>query len=163
MSKKMLNTEAVEAAKKNQIDELEGFKLGEEVWAWVADGSIGTGKISGFHESAWGARGVTLGSDVPREVWQAAIEQALAEASHHPRVLQVFRKPRLLEHPIYPADAAAATDARPQPGRLRLCPYYTVEAGTTRLTGALATFGPADKKIIHGMQDAALLPCRRVD
>jgi hypothetical protein len=120
-------------------------------------------KISGFHESAWGARGVTLGSDIPREVWQAAIEQALAEASHHPRVLQVFRKPRLLEHPIYPADAAGAADARPQPGRLRLCPYYTVEAGTTRLTGALATFCPADKKIIHGMQDAALLPCRRVD
>jgi len=54
MSKKMLNTEAVEAAKKNQIDELEGFKLGEEVWAWVADGSIGTGKISGFHDSPSG-------------------------------------------------------------------------------------------------------------
>jgi hypothetical protein len=54
MSKKMLNTEAVEAAKKNQIDELEGFKLGEEVWAWVADGSIGTGKISGFHDAPSG-------------------------------------------------------------------------------------------------------------
>jgi hypothetical protein len=120
-------------------------------------------KISGFHESAWGARGVTLGSDVPREVWQAALEQALAEAAHHPRVLQVFRKPRLLEHPIYPPDAVAVTDARSQPGRLRLCPYFTVAGGQARLSGALATFCPADKKIIHGMQDAALLPCRRTD
>jgi hypothetical protein len=54
MSKKMPNVEAVENAKRNQIDELEGFKLGEEVWAWVADGSVGTGKISGFHDSASG-------------------------------------------------------------------------------------------------------------
>jgi hypothetical protein len=30
-----------------------------------------------------------------------------------------------------------------------------------QLGGALATFCPPDKKIIHGMQDAALLPCRR--
>jgi hypothetical protein len=29
--------------------------------------------------------------------------------------------------------------------------------------GALATFCPPDKKIIHGMQDAAMLPCRVVD
>ena len=28
------------------------------------------------------------------------------------------------------------------------------------LSGALATFCPPDKKIIHGMTDAALLPCR---
>jgi hypothetical protein len=43
--------------------------------------------------------------------------------------------------------------------RLRLCPYYFVVDGKTRLSGALATFCPPDKKIIHGMQDAALLPC----
>jgi hypothetical protein len=45
-------------------------------------------------------------------------------------------------------------------GRLRLCPYFFVVDGHTRLGGALATFCPPDKKIIHGMQDAALLPCR---
>jgi hypothetical protein len=48
-------------------------------------------------------------------------------------------------------------------GRLRLCPYYFVVEGRARLGGALATFCPPDKKIIHGMQDAALLPCRIVD
>jgi hypothetical protein len=45
-------------------------------------------------------------------------------------------------------------------GRLRLCPYYFVIGGQARLSGALATFCPPDKKIIHGMQDAALLPSR---
>jgi hypothetical protein len=34
--------------------------------------------------------------------------------------------------------------------------------GQPRLSGALATFCPPDKKIIHGMQDAALLPTRVV-
>jgi hypothetical protein len=34
--------------------------------------------------------------------------------------------------------------------------------GQPKLSGALATFCPPDKKIIHGMQDAALLPARVV-
>jgi hypothetical protein len=46
------------------------------------------------------------------------------------------------------------------PGRLRLCPYFFVVGSEARLSGALATFCPPDKKIIHGMQDAALLPCK---
>jgi hypothetical protein len=54
---------------------------------------------------------------------------------------------------------ATAMSAIEVDGRLRLCPYYFVVAGQTRLSGALATFCPPDKKIIHGMQDAALLPC----
>ena len=46
-------------------------------------------------------------------------------------------------------------------GRMRLCPYYFVNEAEQRadLQGALATLCPADKKIIHGMKDAALLPC----
>jgi hypothetical protein len=43
-------------------------------------------------------------------------------------------------------------------GRLRLCPFYFFRDEHTRLGGALATFCPADKKIIHGMKDAAMLP-----
>jgi hypothetical protein len=43
-----------------------------------------------------------------------------------------------------------------------LCPYYFVTGGKATLSGALATFCPPDKKIIHGMQDAALLPSRVV-
>jgi hypothetical protein len=118
-------------------------------------------KISGFHETAWGARSVVLGSDCSREEWQAGVEQALRLAPTNLHVLQEYRKPKRVTHPVYdpPQDGRSAV-ASPQAGRLRLCPYYFVVGGRTRLSGALATFCPPDKKIIHGMTDAALLPCR---
>ncbi|MBV8969228.1 MAG: hypothetical protein JO331_09230 [Verrucomicrobia bacterium] len=44
-------------------------------------------------------------------------------------------------------------------GRVRLCPYYFVSPeNEIRLGGALATVVPADKKIVHGMRDAILVP-----
>jgi hypothetical protein len=118
-------------------------------------------KISGFHETAWGARSVVLGSDCSREEWQAGVEQALKFAPTNLHVLQEYRKPKRLAHPLYesvPAGLPAAATVKP--GRLRLCPYYFVVGGQARLSGALATYCPPDKKIIHGMTDAALLPCR---
>jgi hypothetical protein len=128
-------------------------------------------KISGFHETAWGARSVILGSDCSREEWQEGIEQALRLAPTNLHLLQEYRKPRRLEHPLYeqteaglPAVTSAVGPAKVEvsakAGRLRLCPYYFVVGGQAKLSGALATFCPPDKKIIHGMQDAALLPCR---
>ncbi len=118
-------------------------------------------KISGFHETAWGARSVVLGSDCSREEWQAGVDQALQLAPTNLHVLQEYRKPKRLSHPLYLAeDAGVAPSARERSGRLRLCPYYFVVGGQARLSGALATFCPPDKKIIHGMTDAALLPCR---
>jgi hypothetical protein len=115
-------------------------------------------KISGFHETAWGARSVLLGSDVSREEWQAGVDAALKTGSNNLHVLQEYRKPRRLKHPLFAADGSATYEAQ---GRLRLCPYYFVVDGQARLSGALATFCPPDKKIIHGMVDAALLPCVR--
>jgi len=115
-------------------------------------------KISGFHETAWGARSVLLGSDVKREEWQAGVEGALKTGSNNLHVLQEYRKPRRLKHPLFATDGSATYEAQ---GRLRLCPYYFVVDGQARLSGALATFCPPDKKIIHGMVDAALLPCVR--
>jgi hypothetical protein len=117
-------------------------------------------KISGFHETAWGARSVVLGSDCSREEWQAGVEQALGLAGTNLHVLQEYRKPRRIEHPLYARDPASPGRVVAEPGRLRLCPYYFVVDGQARLSGALATFCPPDKKIIHGMQDAALLPTR---
>jgi len=114
-------------------------------------------KISGYHETAWGARSVVLGSDVSREEWQEAINRAIELAPRNLHLLQAYRKPRRLEHPLFAPDGGSAAV---QPGRLRLCPYYFIRDGAPRLAGALATFCPPDKKIIHGMQDAALLPCR---
>ena len=129
-------------------------------------------KISGYHETAWGARSVLLGSDCSREEWQQGVERAVELSSTNLHVLQIYKKPRRTEHPLYeappgagpsagvPVDAAAKVAASPKAGRLRLCPYYFLIDGQPRLSGALATFCPPDKKIIHGMQDAALLPCR---
>lgn len=123
-------------------------------------------KISGYHETAWGARSVVLGSDCSREEWQQAIDRAIEDAPHNLHILQTYRKPRRSRHRLYrPASepaAGPATTAQEVDGRLRLCPYFFVMGGQARLSGALATFCPPDKKIIHGMQDAALLPGRLV-
>ena len=138
-------------------------------------------KISGYHETAWGARSVVLGSDCSREEWQQAIERAVELAPNSLHILQTYKKPRRSRHRVYrpavpdvggvpsPRETAVSSATVAPPisavevdGRLRLCPYYFVVGGQARLSGALATFCPPDKKIIHGMQDAALLPCRVV-
>jgi hypothetical protein len=115
-------------------------------------------KISGFHETAWGARSVVLGSDCSREEWQQGVERALELAPANLHVLQAYMKPRRVRHTVYGAEPPH--EAREVDGRLRLCPYYFVVDGRARLSGGLATLCPPDKKIIHGMQDAALLPVR---
>jgi len=104
-----------------------------------------------------------LGSDSSREEWQQGIERAIELAPTNLHVLQAYRKPRRIDHAVFDrADSSGAPvpTAQLQAGRLRLCPYYFMIEGQPRLSGALATFCPPDKKIIHGMQDAALLPCR---
>jgi hypothetical protein len=120
-------------------------------------------KISGYHETAWGARSVVLGSDCSREEWQAGVAHAVELAPENLHLLQAYKKPRRIEHPLYdtnPLTKSSPIVATPKAGRLRLCPYYFVIGGRAQLSGALATFCPPDKKIIHGMTDAALLPCR---
>jgi hypothetical protein len=114
-------------------------------------------KISGFHESAWGARSVTLGSDSSRADWESAIQEAITMADTSLHILQTYEKPKRLRHPVYRDDGSLYQ----MEGRLRLCPYYFVDEleKEANLHGILATLCPADKKIIHGMKDAALLPC----
>jgi hypothetical protein len=112
-------------------------------------------KISGFHETAWGARSVVLGSDCSREEWQQGVEIAIKDATTNLHILQEYKKPRRVKHRVYDREQ----QVREVDGRLRLCPYYFNLGGKAVLSGALATFCPPDKKIIHGMQDAALLPC----
>jgi len=111
-------------------------------------------KISGFHETAWGARSVVLGSDCSREEWQSGIDIAIADAPTNLHIVQEYKKPVRVKHRLYDAEQ----QVREVDGRLRLCPYYFNLGGKVVLSGALATFCPPDKKIIHGMQDAALLP-----
>jgi hypothetical protein len=113
-------------------------------------------KVSGFSPQAWGSRGVVVGSDVSQPEWSAAIDHALGEFPHHPHVLMRFAHSRIVEHPYFDP---ATGEIRIMRGRVRLCPYYFTAGGETKLGGALATIVPADKKLIHGMRDAILVPC----
>ncbi|MEE2946998.1 MAG: hypothetical protein VX392_01645, partial [Verrucomicrobiota bacterium] len=117
-------------------------------------------KISGFSEQAWGARGVWLGSDLSRDEWAAAVDQAITCFNTSPRILQRYHRPARLEAEWFDFELG---QAQPMHGRVRLCPYYFVhgefETAKTKLGGVLATICPADKKIIHGMNDAILTPC----
>jgi hypothetical protein len=113
-------------------------------------------KISGFHETAWGSRGVHIGHDLSQAEWSERVHGAMADFESQPWIMQEFREGRLIEHPVYQEDGSVAM----MRGRVRLCPYFfTDEQGQTTLAGALATLAPADKKKIHGMRDAVLLPC----
>ena len=112
-------------------------------------------KASGFHETAWGARSVRVGDDLSAEDWSASLKSALEAFPRPVSVLQEFCKPRQWEHPVF----GEGDQIEPMKGRLRLSPYYFVAGGKAQRVGALATFCPADKKIIHGMRDGALMPC----
>ncbi len=134
---------------------------GKPIWKWEQLGDASQKernlilKLSGFHENAWGARSVILGNDVSRQEWKEGLEEALDLADQNLFILQEYKKPKRLQHPVFKEDEETFM----MEGRLRLCPYYFVNEENTHLSGILATFCPADKKIIHGMSDAALLPC----
>ena len=113
-------------------------------------------KISGFSETAWGSRGVTIGQDVSQHDWKQAVQHAIDSFPHHPFVLQEFKRAKIIEHPWYNPETGKEEIVR---GRVRLCPYYFVSNQQAKLGGVLCTIVPADKKIIHGMRDAILVPC----
>lgn len=113
-------------------------------------------KISGFSERGWGSRGVFIGHDLSQDAWSAAIDEALVSFPTNPFVLQRFRAGRVVGHPAWHDDKGVATLEK---SRVRLCPYYFVVGDEPQLSGVLATVCPADKKILHGMKDAMMLPC----
>ena len=115
-------------------------------------------KVSGFSPLGWGSRGVSLGRDLPQNEWQQRIEAALANFSQAPTIMQKFHKGRLFEHRHWNSDG---TELLTMKGRVRLCPYYFVEGDGVKMRGALATIVPADKKLLHGMRDAILVPSGR--
>lgn len=113
-------------------------------------------KPSGFSELAWGSRGVSVGHDMPQSEWAEAIDKALAAFPRTPYILQEFHKGRLYELDYF--DPVSGEMNR-MSGRARLSPYYFVSGEKTELAGILATVCPADKKVIHGMKDAVMVPC----
>jgi hypothetical protein len=112
-------------------------------------------KPSGFSERAWGSRGVVVGHDVPQSEWATALTEALIAIPKSPHVLQEFHKGRLFDC----AYADATDQLVSMSGRARLSPYYFVAGDKIELGGILATVCSSDKKIIHGMEDAILMPC----
>ena len=116
-------------------------------------------KISGFSERGWGSRGVFIGHDLSQEQWGAAIDEALASFPTNPFVLQEFHRAKVVTHPAWDEEKQTT---RAMQSRVRLCPYYFAtsdEDNDPALGGVLATVCPADKKILHGMRDAMMLPC----
>ena len=113
-------------------------------------------KASGFHETAWGARSVVLGDDVSADEWSNALQSALRSFPTPVSIIQEFRKPVRLEHPVFNSEGKTQL----MKGRLRLSPYYFIYDGRANWSGTLATFCPVDKKIIHGMKDGALMPAK---
>jgi hypothetical protein len=115
-------------------------------------------KPSGFSELAWGGRGVVIGHDMAEADWARAVDDALAAFPRLPHVLQPFLKAEAAQTPYLAGGGIARMAARP-----RLCPYYFVTDQGVRLGGILATLCPKDKKRIHGMRDAAMVPCGVAD
>ena len=113
-------------------------------------------KPSGFSELAWGSRGVSIGHDLPQKEWTDALHNALSSFPATPYILQEFHKGRLFEMDYM--DEGTQTIVR-MTGRARLSPYYFLTSETVELAGILATVCPADKKILHGMKDAIMVPC----
>lgn len=118
-------------------------------------------KVSGFSEQAWGARGVFLGSDLSSQDWGQVVDTAIRSFGRQNYILQEYHKPRTVDASYFDFDKDALVAMK---GRVRLCPYYFVhgegDQARAHLGGVMATICPADKKIIHGMSEAIIAPCR---
>lgn len=113
-------------------------------------------KPSGFSPESWGSRGVVVGHDVSSDVWQQTLTKGLEQFPDQSSILQKFYKGRKVEaRYLNPGTGKIETMV----SRVRLTPYYFVVGETTHLGGILATLCPQDKKKIHGMVDAIMVPC----
>jgi hypothetical protein len=113
-------------------------------------------KPSGFDATAWGSRGVRIGHDLPEDEWEAAVHEALGRFESTRYVLQRFHHVKRSVVEWYDFETG---QLQRMPGRTRLTPYYFVVGDQARLGGVTATVVPADKKLIHGMVDAVIVPC----
>jgi hypothetical protein len=113
-------------------------------------------KPSGFSPESWGSRGVVVGHDVSGEVWSQTLEESLERFPKQPSILQAFHKGRRVRTRYWSTSTESMEE---MDARVRLTPYYFIVNGAARLAGILATLCPHDKKKIHGMSDAILVPC----
>jgi hypothetical protein len=134
---------------------------GEPVSDWRVLGSLHQKerhfvvKPSGFSESAWGSRGVSVGHDMSEQDWQGVMDSALAAFDTSPAILQEFHTASRFKVSYYDFETEEIQSFR---GRPRLQPYYFVVDGEPILSGIQATVCPPDKKLLHGMVDAVVVP-----
>lgn len=113
-------------------------------------------KVSGYSSQAWGSRGVTMGHDVSTEEWQKVLEKSLEQFPRQPSILQMFHKGKQVKTSYIHPETKEQVEMQ---SRARLTPYYFVVNGAAKLGGIMATLCPHDKKKIHGMTDAVIVPC----
>ena len=113
-------------------------------------------KPSGFSENASQSRDVAIGHDMPEDEWQSRLHVALSRFQDGPYILQKFYKSSQVRMQYYDFDRG---DTRPMRGRALLRPYYYVIGSEPKLAGVQALVCPPDKKLLHGMSDAILVPC----
>lgn len=117
-------------------------------------------KPSGFGPDAWGSHGVRFGADLSAGEWAAAVKTALADFPRHPWILQPHRRASVVPVPYFDP---ASGEVRDLDSRVRLCPYYFVTGeDEAPLGGILATAVPKEKKAIHGMPEAVMIPAGTV-
>jgi hypothetical protein len=113
-------------------------------------------KPSGFSPESWGSRGVVVGHDVSSDTWQQTLTKGLEQFPSQPSILQKFYKGKKVEARYL---NMVEDKIETMTSRVRLTPYYFVLGESTQLGGVLATLCPQDKKKIHGMVDAIMVPC----
>ncbi len=140
-----------------------GLQVGGRSFSdWRALGELGQKqrqfviKPSGFSETAWGSRGVSVGHDMSQADWQGAIESALESFERTPHILQEYHTGSGFWISYYDFESDQMDRFR---GRMRLCPYYFLIDDEPVLSGIQATICPDDKKVLHGMVDAVVVPC----
>jgi len=128
-------------------------------WHEIAEGTQKERRLalkpSGFSPLAWGSHGVKVGHDMPHDEWARAVEDSFSSFDTLPYVLQPFREGALIGVKYYDD-----REVQEMQTRVRLCPYYFVYQDRADLAGVLATACPKDKKLIHGMVDAVMMPCQ---
>ena len=112
-------------------------------------------KPSGFSELAYESRGVSIGHDLAEEAWAAALQEALDRFAAGPYIIQEFHKAARVASRYYDFHSDQIRTMR---GRVLLRPYYYVIGAEARLMGVQVCICPPDKKILHGMTDAILVP-----
>ena len=135
---------------------------GEGVSDWRSLGTLGQRrrkfvvKPSGFSEKAWGSRGVHVGHDLSGNDWRSVLDSALEGFRAGPYILQEFHTGAKFSVKYYDF---YSDSVKIMIGRARFCPYYFVIDDEPVLSGIHATLCPPDKKVLHGMVDAVVVPC----